>query len=98
MRYNCGWVSRTVERNLVATSLRISAGILFSVSVWTVSHLTLAADPQKSDVLLTSAQQGPSVDAWPQFRGPTGDGISLATNVPLTWSTNQNVKWKASVP
>jgi outer membrane protein assembly factor BamB len=37
-------------------------------------------------------------DDWPQFRGPTGDGISLATNLPLTWSPTQNVKWKMPVP
>jgi outer membrane protein assembly factor BamB len=35
---------------------------------------------------------------WPQFRGPTGDGISAATNVPLTWNPGQNVKWKSAVP
>jgi outer membrane protein assembly factor BamB len=37
-------------------------------------------------------------DDWPQFRGPTGDGISAATNLPFTWSPTQNVAWKASVP
>lgn len=35
---------------------------------------------------------------WPQFRGPTGDGISPATDVPLSWSSTQNVKWKGAVP
>lgn len=35
---------------------------------------------------------------WPQFRGPTGDGISTSTQVPLTWSPTQNVKWKSAVP
>ncbi len=36
---------------------------------------------------------------WPQFRGPTGDGIAAATaNLPLTWSPTQNVAWKAPVP
>ena len=35
---------------------------------------------------------------WPQFRGPTGDGIALATNLPLTWSPTQNVAWKVPVP
>jgi hypothetical protein len=37
-------------------------------------------------------------DDWPQFRGPTGDGISMATNLPLTWSPTQNVAWKTPVP
>jgi hypothetical protein len=37
-------------------------------------------------------------DDWPQFRGPTGDGMGVATNLPLTWSPTQNVKWKMPVP
>ena len=37
-------------------------------------------------------------DDWPQFRGPTGDGLALATNLPLTWSPTQNVAWKTPVP
>jgi outer membrane protein assembly factor BamB len=34
---------------------------------------------------------------WPQFRGPRGDGISDAKNLPLTWAESQNVKWKTAV-
>ncbi|MGD0538807.1 MAG: PQQ-binding-like beta-propeller repeat protein [Verrucomicrobiota bacterium] len=37
-------------------------------------------------------------DDWPQFRGPTGDGLAVATNPPLTWSPSQNVMWKVPVP
>lgn len=37
-------------------------------------------------------------DDWPQFRGPTGDGLATATNLPLTWSPTQNVAWKVPVP
>ena len=35
---------------------------------------------------------------WPQFRGPTGQGISYATNVPLHWSATSNVVWKTGIP
>jgi outer membrane protein assembly factor BamB len=35
---------------------------------------------------------------WPQFRGPTGDGVSEATDVPVRWSASENVAWKAAVP
>jgi outer membrane protein assembly factor BamB len=31
---------------------------------------------------------------WPEFRGPTMQGISEATNVPTTWSASTNVAWK----
>ena len=37
-------------------------------------------------------------DDWPQFRGPTGDGMAVATNLPLTWSPTQHVTWKVPVP
>jgi outer membrane protein assembly factor BamB len=35
---------------------------------------------------------------WPQFRGPRGDGHSRETNLPLTWSESENVRWKVAVP
>jgi outer membrane protein assembly factor BamB len=46
----------------------------------------------------TSGDQASSVANWPQFRGPSGDGICSATHVPLTWSPTQNVKWKTPIP
>ncbi len=35
---------------------------------------------------------------WPEFRGPTGQGTSTATNVPTIWSAKTNVHWKHSIP
>jgi len=35
---------------------------------------------------------------WPQFRGPTGQGLSTETRVPLTWSAKSNILWRASIP
>ncbi len=37
---------------------------------------------------------------WPQYRGPTGMGISKDTEVPLTWGgkANENVLWKVPLP
>jgi outer membrane protein assembly factor BamB len=35
---------------------------------------------------------------WPEFRGPTGQGISTATNLPTVWSTKTNVIWKQAIP
>ena len=31
---------------------------------------------------------------WPEFRGPTKDGHSTATGLPVEWSTEKNVAWK----
>lgn len=35
---------------------------------------------------------------WPAFRGPTGQGISSETGIPLTWGAGQNIRWKTAVP
>jgi len=35
---------------------------------------------------------------WPEFRGPTGQGHSSATDVPIRWSATENVAWKAAIP
>ncbi len=35
---------------------------------------------------------------WPQFRGPTGQGLSNELTAPLEWSETSNIKWKAPVP
>lgn len=35
---------------------------------------------------------------WPEFRGPTRDGISTATSVPIEWSATENVVWKQPIP
>jgi outer membrane protein assembly factor BamB len=35
---------------------------------------------------------------WPCFRGPTGQGIVLDTNVPLKWSDSENIAWRKKLP
>lgn len=35
---------------------------------------------------------------WPGFRGPTGDGVARSKAAPVTWSVDENVAWKASLP
>ena len=38
-----------------------------------------------------------AADNWPAFRGPTGDGISDAKNLPTEWSEDKNVRWKTAI-
>ena len=35
---------------------------------------------------------------WPQFRGPTGQGVSDEQGLPLSWSETENVRWKVAIP
>jgi outer membrane protein assembly factor BamB len=34
---------------------------------------------------------------WPQFRGPTGQGHSDATGLPVAWSETANITWKTPI-
>ena len=34
---------------------------------------------------------------WPAFRGPTGDGVSVATDLPTRWSETENIRWKTAI-
>jgi outer membrane protein assembly factor BamB len=35
---------------------------------------------------------------WPQFRGPTGQGVSSEKNLPTKWTATDNVAWRAELP
>ncbi|MEM9657210.1 MAG: PQQ-binding-like beta-propeller repeat protein [Planctomycetota bacterium] len=37
-------------------------------------------------------------DNWPQWRGPTGDGVGATCDYPAEFSPNKNVMWRASLP
>ena len=37
-------------------------------------------------------------DNWPQWRGPTLDGISKETNLPAEWGAEKNIVWKLPLP
>jgi outer membrane protein assembly factor BamB len=37
-------------------------------------------------------------DNWTRFRGPNGQGVSVETNLPLKWSSTENVAWKTPIP
>ena len=35
---------------------------------------------------------------WPSWRGPTRNGVSDETNLPVKWSQTENVAWKIAMP
>jgi hypothetical protein len=47
-------------------------------------------------LLITSAR----AENWPGWRGPTGDGVSRESNVPVQWNgnTGEHVAWKVPTP
>jgi outer membrane protein assembly factor BamB len=36
-------------------------------------------------------------EQWPQWRGPMLNGVSAEKNLPVRWSTTQNVTWKLAM-
>ena len=49
-------------------------------------------------LVLATAGLAAAGDDWPQFRGPTGQGLSSERGLPLEWSETRNVVWKTPVP
>jgi len=60
-----------------------------------LSSLTLAVAVAISNIAATAGES-----EWTQFRGPTGQGISAAVNVPVEWDgpTMKNIAWKVELP
>jgi outer membrane protein assembly factor BamB len=40
------------------------------------------------------AASGDDAANWPQFRGPKSDGVAEAGQLPITWDTSHNVRWR----
>lgn len=39
-----------------------------------------------------------NAENWPQWRGPNLNGVSNEKNLPVKWTTEENVAWKISLP
>ena len=48
--------------------------------------------------LLVALGHDALAENWPQWRGPRFDGTSSASNLPTTWSRNENVLWRMEMP
>ena len=48
--------------------------------------------------LLVISFASSNADDWNQFRGPNGDGVSTATNLPIEFDEAKNVQWKTAIP
>jgi hypothetical protein len=47
---------------------------------------------------LGQARRGDEPVEWPQWRGPSRDGVSTEKGLPTTWSATNNVAWKLPLP
>ncbi|MFZ0064383.1 MAG: hypothetical protein WAL47_20310, partial [Pyrinomonadaceae bacterium] len=48
-----------------------------------------------SPTLTTAAHDA---EAWSQFRGPNGSGVSASTGLPVEFGAGKNVVWKTDLP
>lgn len=51
-----------------------------------------------SSLLILTIAWAARSENWPQFRGPTGQGLSSEKNLPIEWSADSNIAWKAPLP
>lgn len=50
-------------------------------------------------VLIFNPGANASADpSWPQWRGPSGQGVSTEKNLPSEWTATKNIKWKTAIP
>jgi outer membrane protein assembly factor BamB len=76
-------------KNLIKVQHRIRQGLVLGlVSAWGFLAGSTA---------LAASNPPAATDVWPEFRGPTGNGESTTTNLPLKWSETENVRWKTPI-
>jgi outer membrane protein assembly factor BamB len=49
-------------------------------------------------VVINSTVGAKTEASWPQWRGPSGQGVSAEKNLPATWTVSKNIKWKVAIP
>jgi len=47
---------------------------------------------------LSATAAVPAAENWPQWRGPSMNGLSGEKNLPVKWSATENVSWKLQLP
>jgi outer membrane protein assembly factor BamB len=66
--------------------------IAYLVGVVSLSCLVVAKAGGSPEPTVNSGESN-----WPQWRGPTGQGISAEVDLPLTWSDTKNVLWRTPI-
>lgn len=54
--------------------------------------------PMRAIALVLAFSLTAAGENWPEFRGPTGQGLSTAKNVPVNWSATDGIAWKQPIP
>jgi outer membrane protein assembly factor BamB len=62
------------------------------IGILLVALVTLSAVPLKADGITDEA-----LKYWPQWRGPTWNGVAPQADPPITWSKTKNLQWKTAI-
>ena len=49
-------------------------------------------------IVVTLLVAGVGAENWPQWRGPSMNGVSGETGLPVRWSPTENIAWKLALP
>ena len=49
-------------------------------------------------ILMCALDAAPRAENWPQWRGPSANGVSGETSLPVKWSKTENVAWRLALP
>ena len=58
----------------------------------TLALLLLLAGP------VVGLENGDTQDNWPQWRGPSANGVASSGSPPVEWGESKNVRWKVDLP
>ena len=53
--------------------------------------------PRTLPLLLVTLGCSAMAADWPAWRGPDGTGVTTETELPVKWSTTENVKWRVCI-
>jgi outer membrane protein assembly factor BamB len=68
-------------------------------SLWNQAHRSTTGTLIKVLLIVGSSVPLPAREPdWTGFRGPQGQGVSPAKVLPISWSANDNIAWKTSIP
>jgi outer membrane protein assembly factor BamB len=54
--------------------------------------------PVAACLFIVAASTSLLADNWPQWRGPTLNGVSTESGLPIKWTTTQGIAWKLAMP
>src|SRR5258708_25707087 len=100
------WASRCIRRSRwrgircisARTRICIASGKRRTISRgWTRIKTISCRREMRFALLLASCLLAKAADDWPGWRGPSANGVSTVTGLPISWSAVRNVAWKIAV-